>query len=182
MSEASNLFVVTGGPGSGKSSLVVALAAQGIATKPETGRAIIREQVASGGRALPWADRQAFAALMLERDCRAYDDARKLSGPVVFDRGVADVVGYLRLCGLPVPPDTGAAAERRRYNMRVLVAPPWPEIFAQDDERKQSAAEAEATYRMMLEVYRELGYELVSLPLAPIADRVAFVRAIIGGS
>jgi predicted ATPase len=37
------LHILTGSPGSGKSTLIAALAEVGIATSPEVGRAIIRE-------------------------------------------------------------------------------------------------------------------------------------------
>jgi predicted ATPase len=47
------LFVITGGPGSGKRTLISALAEHGICTMPEAGRAIIRDQVAIGGEAVP---------------------------------------------------------------------------------------------------------------------------------
>ncbi len=47
------LFVVTGGPGSGKTTLIAALAARGYQTTVEAGRAIIREQMETGGTALP---------------------------------------------------------------------------------------------------------------------------------
>ncbi|MCE8455716.1 AAA family ATPase [Rhodovulum sulfidophilum] len=70
---------------------------------PESGRAIIREQMQSGGDALPWADRAAYAERMLEQDLRAYSALRALSAPVIFDRGILDVLGYLMLCGLPGP-------------------------------------------------------------------------------
>ena len=65
------LFVITGGPGSGKSTLIDALAGHGICTMPEAGRAIIRDQVAIGGEALPWSDRRAFAELMLGWEIRS---------------------------------------------------------------------------------------------------------------
>ena len=176
------MFVITGGPGSGKSTLIAALAAEGMSRMPEAGRAIIQEQLAKGGTALPWSDRLAFAELMLQQDMRFYRAAQKLSGPVTFDRGIPDVVGYLRLIAMPVPPQFGHAARRLRYHRRVLIAPHWREIFTQDEERKQSMQEAEATCRAMFAVYSELGYELVPLPLAPVAERVQFVRKIIGGS
>lgn len=60
--------VITGGPGSGKTSLVEALAALGHPVEPEAGRAIIRRQQAIDGQALPWRDRALFAELMLDRD------------------------------------------------------------------------------------------------------------------
>lgn len=175
-----DLFVITGGPGSGKSSLIDALAAQGIATMPEAGRAIIRDQLAIGGDALPWGDRAAFAAQMLDWELRSHQAARALASPVVLDRGIPDVIGYLRLCGLPVPGHAERAAAAFRYNRTVFIAPHWPEIYAQDAERKQDEAEAAATHDMMARVYAELGYDLVPLPLANMAERARFVMERVG--
>jgi predicted ATPase len=180
MSDTDRLFVITGGPGSGKSTLIDALAAYGLSHMPEAGRAIIQDQMAIGGSALPWSDRLAFAELMLSWEMRSYRAAGELRGPVIFDRGVPDVVGYLTMTGLPVPTHIERAARSFRYNRRVFIAPPWPAIFAQDNERKQSLEEAEATYRAMVDVYSRLGYELVALPLAPVRERVQFMRRIIG--
>ncbi|MGK6357035.1 AAA family ATPase [Sphingomonas sp. DT-207] len=174
---ADHLFVITGGPGSGKTSLVNALAEAGLAHMPEAGRAIIRDQVAIGGNALPWADRALFAELMLAWELRAHREAGVFAGPVILDRGVPDVLGYLRLCGLPIPDHMRRAAEQYRYNRTVFVAPHWPEIFAQDSERKQDPDEAEATCVVMRRIYAELGYRLVELPRVGIAERAAFVRA-----
>jgi predicted ATPase len=174
------LFIITGGPGSGKTTLIEALAAHGVRRMPEAGRAVIQDQLAIGGSALPWSDRRAFAELMLSHELRSYREAKALTGPIIFDRGVPDVVGYLRVSGLQVPPHVERAARDLRYHRRVFIAPHWPAIFAQDAERKQSMEEAEATYRVMVEVYSVLGYELVPLPLAPVRERVQFVRSIIG--
>jgi predicted ATPase len=177
MTDIAHLHVITGGPGSGKSTLIEALAARGFATMPEAGRAIIREEVATGGVALPWADRMAFAERMLAFEIKSYRAAATLNRPVVFDRGVPDVVGYLRVSGLPVPPRIERAARDYRYHRKVFVAPHWPEIFTNDAERKQAPDEAEATWHAMVEVYSALGYELVELPRVPVAERVAFVCA-----
>jgi predicted ATPase len=175
MTSAQQCFVVTGGPGSGKSTLLTGLAGEGITTMPESGRAIIADQVDIGGTALPWADRALFAELMLSFDLRAYRAAETATGPVLFDRGVPDTIGYLRLCGLPVPPHLLRAARMCSYNRQVFVAPPWPRIFTQDAERKQDLAEAERTYHAVVPVYVELGYEPVFLPKADVATRIRFV-------
>ena len=169
--------IVTGGPGSGKTSVIEALAAQGFPHMPEAGRAIIEDQVDIGGLALPWSDRSAFADLMLGWEMRSWREAQAVDGPVLFDRGIPDVVGYLRLSGLPVPDATMRAARMRRYARRVFIAPHWPAIFAQDAQRKQTAAEAEATHHAMVAVYTEFGYELVPLPLASVAERADFIRS-----
>lgn len=65
MTDTFAFHVITGGPGSGKTTLIDALAAEGVRHRPEAGRAIIRDQAVIGGTALPWADRAAFAELIL---------------------------------------------------------------------------------------------------------------------
>ncbi len=175
LEHARRFSVITGGPGSGKTTLVEALARAGFACSVEAGRAIIQDQVAIGGRALPWADAAAFAELMLSWEMRSYRMACQQPGPAFFDRGVPDVVGYLRLVGLPVPAYADAAAKAFRYRPPVFIAPPWPEIFAQDAERKQSFEEAQRTYAAMVDTYANYGYELVALPLASVEHRVRFI-------
>ncbi|MGD9803956.1 MAG: AAA family ATPase [Hyphomicrobiaceae bacterium] len=172
-----HLFVVTGGPGSGKTSLIDALAALGYRTMPEAGRAIIQDQIRIGGDALPWADRAAFAEHMLGWELRSHREGHAMPGPILLDRGIPDVIGYLELCGLSVPRHMRKAAELYRYNRQVFIAPFWPDIFAQDAERKQTAEEAAATGRVLADVYAELDYELIQLPRCSVSERADFVRA-----
>ncbi|WP_046654428.1 AAA family ATPase [Brevundimonas diminuta] len=168
-------IVLTGGPGSGKTTLLEAVATAGHAISPEAGRAIIRRQQAINGEALPWKDRALFAELMLDRELEAHARAESADGSVFFDRGVLDVVGYLTLCGLPVPAHMERAAQDIRYDRRVFIAPVWPEIFGQDAERKQDLDEARRTFDAMAETYPRFGYELIELPRAPVAERLDFV-------
>ena len=112
---------------------------------------------------------------MLDRELEAHARTEGADGPVFFDRGVPDVVGYLTLCGLPVPAHMERAAQDIRYDRRVFIAPVWPEIFGQDAERKQDLDEARRTFDAMAETYPRFGYELIELPQAPVAERLAFV-------
>jgi predicted ATPase len=175
------LIVMTGGPGSGKTTLIDALEAAGFARTQEAGRGIIRDQAAIGGSALPWRDPAAFAEQMLAWDIRSYRMAQARGGTVFCDRGIPDTIGYLRLTKLPVPAHMQEAAGMFRYDRRVFIAPPWREIFTQDAERRQDFAEAERTYQAMAETYTGLGYELVVLPRLPVAERMRFVIGELGG-
>ncbi len=112
---ADHLHVITGGPRSGKTSLIEALAAEGVRHMPEAGRAIIQHQVDIDGSALAWRDLDAFATLMLAWEMRSHREAAIAPGPIIFDRAIPKVIGYLRVCSLPGPAAVLRAAELRRY-------------------------------------------------------------------
>ncbi len=175
--DCDRFFILTGGPGSGKTTLIEALRATGYPSSVEAGRGIIQDQMAISGFALPWNDPALFAELMLSWEMRSHAIAAGETGPVFFDRGVPDVIGYLRLTGLQVPAHVEKAAEVFRYNRKVFVLPPWPEIFHQDTERKQDMDEARRTYEAMVETYTDCGYELVTVPPASVEERRQFVLA-----
>ena len=176
---AAPLYAITGGPCAGKTSLVEGIAAAGYAVVPEAGRVVIREQQDTDGRALPSVDQLAFARAMLSRDLAAYDRHRSAAAPVFFDRGIPDVAGYLALEGLPVPDDVRHAMRTRPY-ARVFICPPWPEIYVTDAERKQTPETAARTYEAMAATYTVLGYALVEVPRASLADRARFVLSAVG--
>ena len=79
-----NLFVVSRGPESGKTTVLHELASLGFAFAPEVARQIIREQVQSGGTALPWRDREAYTRLMLQRSIRIIPDTHPGIAPRVL--------------------------------------------------------------------------------------------------
>jgi predicted ATPase len=97
-----------------------------------------------------------------------------------FDRGAPDVLGYLRLSGVPVPGHVERAAAVFRYYRRVFINPPWREIFQQDRERKQGFDEAVRTYDVLVATYTTYGYELVEIPRVSVEQRVRFVLQSLG--
>lgn len=168
-------IVLTGGPSSGKTTLIEALAQRGFRTEPEAGRAVIKAEQARGGYALPWADRAAFAEAMLNLDLAAHARRTDVVEPTFHDRGIPDIIGYLALCDLPIPARLDEAARTRRYHSKVFIAPFWPEIFTQDAERHQDPDEARRTFDAMARTYPVYGYELVELPKVSVEARVRFI-------
>ncbi len=146
-----------------------------MAIVPEIGRAVVREELAAGGTALPWGDERAFAEKMWPREVAAHAEALRWGKTVVLDRGVPDVIGFLRVAGLPVPAHIDAAARAHRYNPRVFLAPFWAEIFVHDPERRQPPELARAAEAAMRDTYTDYGYRLIDLPRATVTERVTFV-------
>lgn len=171
-----NFFVITGGPGAGKTSIIERLAARGFPTVAESGRTILRQQEAIGGTSVHWTNAEAYRDLMLQRGMDDYERMLvETDGPAFFDRGITELVGYCTLIGVTVPDYVRRAAEIYRYNPVVFVTPPWPEIYANDVLRKQDVREALRTWEFAVETYTSFGYRIVEVPKLPIAERAAFV-------
>jgi predicted ATPase len=62
-----------------------------------------------------------------------------------------------------------------RYHRRVFFAPPWPEIYATDAERRHGLDSALVEYDRLLRVYPSLGYEVITLPKVGVSERADFV-------
>jgi predicted ATPase len=172
--------MISGGPGSGKTTLLSEFAKLGYTTAPEVARSIIQEQVQSGGTALPWADKEAYTRLMLQRSVESYLQYVNLPGPIFSDRGIPDTLAYARLIGLADEAAIVEACQKYRYAPLVFLAPPWREIYTNDDERKQDFAEAARTFIQMTAVYLECGYETIEVPKASPSGRAEFVLRAVG--
>jgi predicted ATPase len=165
--------VLTGAPGAGKTTLLDAAAAAGLTTSPEVARVLLQQP---GGMALREADPLGFAEAMLEAHLHEFKRHEGQSGPVLFDRGFPDVVGFLDVSGLPVPRSVDAACRTVRYHGPILRAPAWAEIYQQDAERIQDWAQAVASDEAVTAAWRRYGYEPIDLPLVGVAERLAFTH------
>lgn len=106
---------------------------------------------------------------------RSWHEAEGQKSLCFFDRGVPDVLGYLRLSELTIPRHLENAIAKFRYNRTVFIAPSWREIYVQDAERKQSYDVAVATYHAMVKTYRLYDYQLIELPCVSVEERVDFI-------
>lgn len=118
-----NFFVITGAPGSGKTTLLHSLEDRHFAVMAEAGRSIILDQTAIGGNALPWEDKRAYAELMLNWDIRSYREAPERNRPVLFDRGIPDIIGYLEFNNIPVPAHLTNAAKQSAITGKFSLPP-----------------------------------------------------------
>ncbi len=62
----------------------------------------------------------------------------------------------------------------------VFILPPWEEIYATDNERKQTFEEAIDVFRRLEEEYMSCGYEVVEVPCISVEERALFVLDRIG--
>ena len=169
-----NFHVLTGGPGVGKTTLIRYLQTMGEQVVEEPHRAVIREQVETGGRAVPWLDNLEYAEHSAERAIADFDALIGETARVFFDRGIMDSYGAN---GAAPSPRIIEAVRSRRYNPAVFIFPPWREIYETDAERRQTWNEAEATFEVIMSMLPDLGYRPVVVPRGSVDARAAFVLA-----
>jgi predicted ATPase len=168
-------YVITGGPGAGKTSLLAGLQQLQYPCHAEASRQLIIEEKEKGSGCLPWLDLPCFAKKVLERMITAFETAADTKSSF-FDRGVPDIVAYLRAAGLPVEDVYYRALEKYRYAPIIFLLPPWEDIYVQDNERWQTFAEAAFLADQIRTVYRQAGYQIIELPLGSIQERIIFIR------
>jgi predicted ATPase len=167
-----NFVLITGCSGGGKSTLLAELQARGHHTVEEPGRRIVKRELESGGQALPWIDEAAFARLAIATAIEDRRAAQSLSGWVFFDRGLVDAASALQHLTGERAFETLAS---HRYHRRVFMAPPWPEIFVTDAERRHGFENGLPEYHRLWEALPALGYEVLTLPKVAVSARADFV-------
>jgi predicted ATPase len=153
-------IILSGCSGGGKSTLLEELQRRGYATIEEPGRRIVQAEIEQGGCALPWIDAEAFARKAVQVASDDLKIAETMRGCVFFDRGLIDAWVALRLVTHePLP-----TALAQRYYGTVFLAPPWPEIYVADAERRHTFATAVAEFDRLEMAYEELGFRVILLP------------------
>ena len=170
-----NRVVFTGGPGSGKTSVIDKLKRMGYKCSAEVGRNVIQTQVECQGNALPWLDKVAFRDEMVREELTNHEMFSDSSDIVFFDRSVIDSYGYSMLEHLPISEVLITNCNDLEYCKRVFIFPPWNSIFTNDLERKQDFYEAVSTYEEMVKAYQKFDYELVEVPKSSVRERVDFI-------
>jgi predicted ATPase len=170
----SNLVVITGGPGSGKSTLIEYLHARGYDVCSDIARPLIAEQRERGGNAVPDEDDDAFAGLMIRRSIRSWQEGMECHPRTVFcDGALPDILAHRRIAKLPDDPALMRTIKMYRYRRTVFVLPPWAEIYHTDEIRTQNFAKSVKNYVRLCQAYIESGHELIEIRKGPVEQRAA---------
>jgi len=168
-----NFFIITGGPGGGKTCLIESLASKGYNYIPETARQIIKERLAKG--LTPRPDPKIFAREIFDKDWMNYFTNSLQPSLLFFDRSFMDSAGLLFKCDTVAYDKIKDTNLKNRYNNKVFITPPWSEIYHTDNERDQSFEEAIEVYEWLAQWYKQHDYDIVIIPKDTIENRVKFI-------
>ena len=166
-------FVITGAPGTGKTTIINALKTRGYNCIDEISREIISNEIANGGNALPWKDLLAFSERVFTlRESQLLNSDDNL---IFFDRGTVDVHAYMNSDHMQIPDLFNSSLEENRYNTKVFYTPIWEDIYVNDAERKESLSQAKEIEKSLLSSYSFFKYQLIKIPKNSVEERVNFI-------
>src|SRR5690242_939578 len=163
------MFVmISGCSGGGKSALLSELERRGHAIVAEPALRVVADERQRDGRALPWIDAVAFGQRVLAMSIADHETAQELT---FFDRGIVDAGVVITARGGELPAD---AVAQYRYD-RLFLAPPWPEIYEINDDRRHSLDKALRDYERVRMAHLHARYDPIPLPRDTVAARADFV-------
>ena len=167
-------YIITGAPGTGKTSIINELEKRKFYCVHENAREIIAEQIVNGGNILPWKDQIAFEKKIANLRVKHY-----LSSPresvCFFDRSVIDCIAYLKSNNLEISAEIIKNVKITCFNNTVFYTPLWEDIYLRDNERKEDIKEARKIEKNILDTYQSQGYKLVEIPKTSVIERTNFI-------
>ncbi|MCM8570279.1 ATP-binding protein [Gramella jeungdoensis] len=168
-------IVITGGPGTGKSSIIHKLEEMGENCLHEISREVTLQAQKEGIDQLFLEKPLLFSQKLLEGRLNQYHKANKLSSQHVFiDRGLPDVLAYMEYFKTDYPDLFHTTCEDYRYD-KIFILPPWQEIYTSDNERYESFEEALKISSYLYSTYERYGYEPIEVPKLAIDERTEFI-------
>jgi len=168
-------IVITGGPGTGKSSIINELISRDYTCFEEVSRQVTLDARKNGIEQLFLTEPLLFSELLLKARLLQFADAETLEKDVVFlDRGIPDVLAYMDYVKSDYPEEFTKACETHIYDT-VFVLAPWQEIFVSDSERYENFDQAVEIHHALLDTYERFGYQLIDVPFDSVSNRADFI-------
>jgi predicted ATPase len=155
-------YVLTGGPGVGKTSLLKKLHERGFYVIPEVATTIIEQTLkqglpnpAHGANVAAFQDQIWATQLNLESELPENEVA-------FLDRGLLDNLAYYELHGITPPPDLCVAAQAINYKTVFLLD--FPATFQATAVRRESLQLAHRLHAIITAKYQAFGYSIINIP------------------
>jgi predicted ATPase len=172
-------IVITGGPGTGKTSIINELMRRDIPCLEEISRQVTLDARKNGVDQLFLTEPLLFSELLLKGRITQFMEADKIEIDHVFlDRGIPDVIAYMDYIGDDYPELFTEACQTNIYDY-VFILAPWQEIFISDAERYENYDQAVEIHHHLVNTYTKYNYKLINVPFNSIEARTDYILNIV---
>ena len=135
-------IVITGGPGTGKSSIIDELNKRGHACYFEVSRQVTVEARRNGIDQLFLTEPLLFSELLFKGRLQQFEASNNHTAKHVFmDRGLPDVLAYMDYAKTEYPDWFNHTCKTNIYD-QIFVLAPWQDIYKSDNERYENFGQA----------------------------------------
>jgi predicted ATPase len=168
-------IVITGGPGTGKSSIINKLIKRSYICLEEISRQVTLDAKADGIDQLFLTHPLLFSERLLEGRKQQFLTANTLDSNLVFiDRGIPDIVAYMDYVGDNYPQYFIDACKNNTYD-HIFILKPWKAIYTSDQVRYENFEQAETIHTHLLNTYQTFKYQLNDVPFDTIEKRTDYI-------
>jgi predicted ATPase len=172
-------YIITGGPGSGKSSIVKSLAARGYTTIDEAAMPIKAHELLRKRLGLPHTlpenDNLNFQRLIYTRQLDLESQVREST---FIDRGVIDNIGYCRRFGTPISDELHNICSAARYDKVFLLDPLPKKYYRQEEARDENYEESLLLFPFIEQAYEQYGHKVVCVPYFDLPEEESIDRRV----
>ena len=173
-------IVITGGPGTGKSTLINELIKRGHTCLEEISRQVTLDAKKDGIDQLFLTKPLLFSELLLKGRQKQFIDADIYKNQTIFfDRGIPDVLAYMDYIGDIYPEKFVEASKNSAYDL-VFILKPWEAIYTSDNERYESFDQALQIHDNLVNTYKNYNYTLIDVPFDTVENRTNFILKVLG--
>lgn len=166
-------YLITGGPGIGKTALLEELKKAGFEVSHEVARRVINENLKNDGPILPWKNRDAFDTHLIET-MRIEFSTIPPNVPVFYDGSSIDLIAWREYLNLDNT-DYLHVIKDFQFERKIFMPEPWEKIFETDEVRPFTFDEAVKIHKRITSLFLKLGYEIITLPKVSPSERAQIV-------
>ncbi len=174
------LFIISGGPGTGKTSIINEFSKK-FKVFPEAAREVGNNDPRFMGKSVKEINPYDFQRAIFDFQKNEFNKIKEKNHKILFsDRGFGDTLAYYEFHNLKIPKDEFDYA--RKFRCSKIFILDFLNFYEKDALRQENNKEQKKIHELIIAMYQKLDYKPIIVPFMSILERVNFVLSKINKS